>query len=155
MFLSHRSAFVMRRLHSLSGVVPVGLFLILHLWTNARALAGEDAYTHGVEEIQTIPFLPLVELLGISGREPLASRGKDLASQIRRLCCCLPPVQKMIQLTSQFDLAASQVFDLGFAVARLLCLALSFNELAHRQQLSLDRFCNWAQPRVCSFAQAL
>ncbi len=61
---THR-AFVVRRLHSLSGVVPLGLFLVEHLWTNARAIAGEGSFARGVADIQRIPFLPAVELFGI------------------------------------------------------------------------------------------
>lgn len=61
---AHR-AFVVRRLHSLSGVVPIGIFLIEHLWTNARALAGRAAFDQGVADIQRIPFLPAVEVLFI------------------------------------------------------------------------------------------
>jgi len=45
--------------------MPVGVFLVMHLWTNANALSGREAYTEGVEEIQRIPFLPLVEIAGI------------------------------------------------------------------------------------------
>ena len=70
MAISAIDSFLLRRLHSLTGVVPVGVFLVLHLWTNARALAGEDAYVRGVLEIQAIPFLPLVEVAGIGA--PLA-----------------------------------------------------------------------------------
>lgn len=38
----------------------------MHLWTNARALASEDAYARGVDAIQAIPFLPVVEIVGIA-----------------------------------------------------------------------------------------
>lgn len=65
MRLNRLNPFVLRRLHSLSGVLPVGVFLIVHLWTNARALVGRDAYFAGVDEIQHIPLLPLVEIAGI------------------------------------------------------------------------------------------
>ena len=60
-----RRAFLLRRLHSLSGVVPVGAFLCEHLWTNASALRGEAAFTHAVDEIQHLPALWALELFGI------------------------------------------------------------------------------------------
>jgi succinate dehydrogenase/fumarate reductase cytochrome b subunit (b558 family) len=57
--------FVLRRIHSLTGVVPVGLFLAEHLWTNASALGGRASFEHAVSAIQEIPLLPAVELFGI------------------------------------------------------------------------------------------
>ena len=55
----------MRRLHSLSGIVPVGLFLCIHLWTNAKAIQGPLCFGKAVEEINHLPFLPAIEVLGI------------------------------------------------------------------------------------------
>jgi succinate dehydrogenase / fumarate reductase, cytochrome b subunit len=60
-----RRAFYMRRLHSLSGVVPIGVFLVFHLWTNAAALGGREAFDRAVAPIQGTPFLPLVEVFGV------------------------------------------------------------------------------------------
>jgi succinate dehydrogenase/fumarate reductase cytochrome b subunit (b558 family) len=60
-----RRHFLLRRLHSLSGVVPVGIFLLTHLWTNARAVYGRDAFNHAVGEIQAMPLLAYVEVGGI------------------------------------------------------------------------------------------
>lgn len=57
--------FVLRRLHSLTGVAPVGVFLVVHLWTNASALAGRRSFDHAVERIQSLPALPFIELFGI------------------------------------------------------------------------------------------
>lgn len=62
---SSRRAFLLRRLHSLSGVLPVGVFLIVHLWTNASALGGREPFDHAVDEIQKLPVLPLVEVVGV------------------------------------------------------------------------------------------
>lgn len=62
---SSRRAFLLRRLHSLSGVLPVGVFLVVHLWTNASALGGREPFDHAVDEIQKLPFLPLVEVVGV------------------------------------------------------------------------------------------
>jgi succinate dehydrogenase/fumarate reductase cytochrome b subunit (b558 family) len=60
----HRS-YVMRRLHSLTGVVPVGVFLIQHLWINAKALQGQRVYDDAVGEIRHLPYLFALEVLGI------------------------------------------------------------------------------------------
>lgn len=61
-----RRHFTLRRLHSLSGVIPTGVFLLAHLWTNASALDGRDAFNHAVGEIQSTPALPAIELFGIA-----------------------------------------------------------------------------------------
>lgn len=62
---SSRRAFLLRRLHSLSGVVPVGIFLIAHLWTNASALGGRAPFDHAVDGLQKLPVLPLIEVFGV------------------------------------------------------------------------------------------
>lgn len=60
-----RRAFLLRKLHSLTGVVPVGAFLVEHLWTNATALGGQAQFDEAVLGIQRIPMLPVVETLFI------------------------------------------------------------------------------------------
>lgn len=60
-----RRHFLLRRLHSLSGVVPVGAFLVVHLWTNSKAMLGPVSFGHAVEEINSLPFLVLIEVLTI------------------------------------------------------------------------------------------
>jgi succinate dehydrogenase/fumarate reductase cytochrome b subunit (b558 family) len=60
-----RRHFYLRRLHSLAGVVPLGVFLAEHLWTNAHAVFGRDAFNRAVGEIQAMPMLAYVELVGI------------------------------------------------------------------------------------------
>lgn len=56
-----RNDFVIRRLHSISGLVPVGAYMCVHLITNATLLAGADVFQNNVFTIHSIPFLPLVE----------------------------------------------------------------------------------------------
>lgn len=60
-----RGEFYLRRAHALTGVFPVGVFLVVHLWTNARALEGREAFQRAVGEIQSVPLLGLLELFGI------------------------------------------------------------------------------------------
>jgi succinate dehydrogenase/fumarate reductase cytochrome b subunit (b558 family) len=53
---------LLRKLHSLSGALPVGGFLVFHLWTNAKALNGQEQFDAAVRDIGHIPYLRLVEL---------------------------------------------------------------------------------------------
>ena len=58
-------SFLLRRLHSLSGIVPVGLFLLEHFISNAFATRGPAAYTKQVELLSSFPFVVALELFGI------------------------------------------------------------------------------------------
>jgi succinate dehydrogenase / fumarate reductase, cytochrome b subunit len=58
-------SFWLRRLHSLSGIVPVGLFLIEHFISNAFATRGPAAYSKQVELLGSFPFVVGLELFGI------------------------------------------------------------------------------------------
>jgi len=58
-------SFLLRRIHSLSGIVPVGLFLIEHFISNAFATRGPSAYTKQVELLSGFPFVVALELFGI------------------------------------------------------------------------------------------
>lgn len=64
-FEKNRRAFLMRKLHSLSGVVPVGAFMMFHLWTNAKATQGQESFDHAVRDISSIPFVTVVEFAAI------------------------------------------------------------------------------------------
>ena len=52
----------LRRLHSLTGVVPLGFFLLEHLAVNATALGGPAAYRSAVETLGRTPLLPVLEV---------------------------------------------------------------------------------------------
>jgi succinate dehydrogenase / fumarate reductase cytochrome b subunit len=63
---SEKHFFLIRRLHSLLGLVPVGVFLVLHLSTNASVLAGGAEFQKSVERIHALgPLLVPVEVLFI------------------------------------------------------------------------------------------
>jgi succinate dehydrogenase/fumarate reductase cytochrome b subunit (b558 family) len=62
---SVKTRFLLRKLHSLSGVIPVGAFLVEHLWTNTSALRGQASFDDAVDQIQRLPALPLIELFTI------------------------------------------------------------------------------------------
>ncbi len=58
-------SFLLRRLHSLSGIVPVGAFLVEHFISNAFATNGVAAYTAQVKFLTGLPFAKLLEVFGI------------------------------------------------------------------------------------------
>jgi succinate dehydrogenase / fumarate reductase cytochrome b subunit len=58
--------FLLRRLHSLAGIVPVGVFLMMHLTVNSTIVAGGDAFQKQVDRIHDLePFLVPLEIVGI------------------------------------------------------------------------------------------
>jgi succinate dehydrogenase / fumarate reductase, cytochrome b subunit len=60
------TSFLLRRLHSLSGIVPVGAFLFEHvLISNATAISGPDAYARQVSFSGNLPLVFFLELFGI------------------------------------------------------------------------------------------
>lgn len=61
-----RHEFGIRRLHSLLGIVPLGLYMCVHLVTNASLLGGAAPFQHAVFWIHSLgPALPIVEWGGI------------------------------------------------------------------------------------------
>src|SRR5690349_24479564 len=62
-----RRAFWLRKLHSLSGLVPVGAFMCFHLFetNSAYGEGGARAFNHTVDEIAHLPFLLPAEIFGI------------------------------------------------------------------------------------------
>jgi succinate dehydrogenase / fumarate reductase cytochrome b subunit len=57
--------YFLRKLHSLTGIIPVGAFLAEHFWSNSYALVGRVEYDAKSLELQTIPFRVAVEWLFI------------------------------------------------------------------------------------------
>jgi succinate dehydrogenase / fumarate reductase cytochrome b subunit len=57
--------FVLRKLHQLSGIVPLGAFLLEHLYTNSKAAhpeKGQEHFNQAVEDLQAIPYILFVEI---------------------------------------------------------------------------------------------
>jgi succinate dehydrogenase / fumarate reductase cytochrome b subunit len=54
--------FVLRKLHQLSGIVPLGAFLIEHFYTNSKALTGAQDFNNAVKDLQSIPYVLFVEI---------------------------------------------------------------------------------------------
>jgi len=57
--------FVLRKLHQLSGIVPLGIFVLEHFYTNSKAINGAGAFNEAVKDLQAIPYILLVEIGGI------------------------------------------------------------------------------------------
>ena len=54
--------FLLRRLHSLSGIVPIGGFLLFHFFENASARQGAAAFDETVVKISSMPYLYALEI---------------------------------------------------------------------------------------------
>jgi succinate dehydrogenase / fumarate reductase cytochrome b subunit len=60
------TSFLLRRLHSLSGIVPVGAFLFEHiLVSNSTAISSPEAYGRQVSFLANLPLVFFLELFGI------------------------------------------------------------------------------------------
>jgi len=65
------TTFLLRRLHSLTGLLPIGGFVVMHLTTNASVVWGElgkggvETYQHEVNFIHSMPLLLLIEIFGL------------------------------------------------------------------------------------------
>ena len=57
--------FLLRKLHQITGIVPLGVFFFVHMFTNSKAMNGEAAFEKAVQEIHDIPFLLFIEIFGI------------------------------------------------------------------------------------------
>jgi succinate dehydrogenase / fumarate reductase cytochrome b subunit len=57
--------FVNRRLHSLLGVIPVGLFLVQHLVVNHFATRGAEAFNEAAHFMEMLPFRYVLETVVI------------------------------------------------------------------------------------------
>jgi succinate dehydrogenase / fumarate reductase cytochrome b subunit len=57
--------FILRKLHQLSGIVPLGIFLLEHFYTNSKALSGAADFNNAVKDLQSIPYILFVEIGGI------------------------------------------------------------------------------------------
>jgi succinate dehydrogenase / fumarate reductase cytochrome b subunit len=54
-------SFLWRRLHSLSGIVPIGAFLIEHILSNFEAVNGPLAYAQQVKFLNSLPLVRVLE----------------------------------------------------------------------------------------------
>jgi succinate dehydrogenase / fumarate reductase cytochrome b subunit len=54
--------FVLRKLHQLSGIVPLGAFLLEHFYTNSKAMTGRQDFNNAVRDLQSIPYILFIEV---------------------------------------------------------------------------------------------
>jgi len=57
--------FLLRKLHQLTGIVPLGVFYFVHLYTNSTALNGAKVFNDHVGGIHEMPYLLFIEIGGI------------------------------------------------------------------------------------------
>ena len=57
-----QTSFWARRVHSLTGVVPIGAFLLEHLFSNSYSVQGPEAYNGMVEKLQGLPYVLWMEV---------------------------------------------------------------------------------------------
>ena len=60
-----RYHFAVRRLHSLTGIVPVGVFLCVHLCVNASIIAGADSFQFAVDQIHNLARLGILKVVEV------------------------------------------------------------------------------------------
>jgi succinate dehydrogenase / fumarate reductase cytochrome b subunit len=59
------NTFLLRKLHQLTGVVPLGVFFLVHMYTNSTALSGERIFNEHVQGLHDMPYLIFIEIFGI------------------------------------------------------------------------------------------
>lgn len=57
-----RRQFALRRLHSLSGILPIGLYVLVHLGINSFAASGAETYNQVAEFLESLPYLIAIEI---------------------------------------------------------------------------------------------
>ncbi|MEO7717075.1 MAG: succinate dehydrogenase [Capsulimonas sp.] len=58
-----RDPYLWHKLHSLSGIVPIGIFLMQHLIANSYALRGPGAFETVVKVFGYLPFVAILEII--------------------------------------------------------------------------------------------
>lgn len=59
---TNHNYFYIRRLHSLLGLFPIGVFLCEHFFANSFVFAGGESFNKLVESLQSVPLLPFIEI---------------------------------------------------------------------------------------------
>lgn len=61
-----RDSYLLHKLHSLTGIVPIGAFMVFHLVANSYSLRGEAEFNTTVKTIGYAPFVGLLEIVAIA-----------------------------------------------------------------------------------------
>lgn len=60
------NSYFSRKLHSLLGIIPLGMFIVVHALTNYQSFErGAEGFSSGVKLINSLPLLPIAEIFGI------------------------------------------------------------------------------------------
>ncbi len=81
---SYTKAFVLRKLHALSGVVPLGVFLVEYLWSCARVLRSDRAFATDGQSL-LLPVIEIVVVLLPLAFHVLYSSQKLSETRVRRV----------------------------------------------------------------------
>lgn len=65
MAVKFSNTFLLRKLHQLTGIVPLGMFFFVHLYTNSTAMNGAKVFNEHVGDIHEMPYLLFIEIGGI------------------------------------------------------------------------------------------
>lgn len=65
MAIKFSNTFLLRKVHQLTGIVPLGMFFFVHMWTNSAALNGPKSFNEHVQTIHDMPYLIFIEIFGI------------------------------------------------------------------------------------------
>ncbi len=65
MAIKFSTTFLLRKLHQLTGIVPLGVFFLVHMYTNSTAMSGAEVFNDHVRDIHHMPYLIFVEIFGI------------------------------------------------------------------------------------------
>ncbi|MBF0492675.1 MAG: succinate dehydrogenase [Deltaproteobacteria bacterium] len=61
-FTKDEKYFFLCRLHSLSGIFPIGFYFAFHMMANAKSLLGAESYDSLIKGIGELPFLHAIEI---------------------------------------------------------------------------------------------
>ena len=59
---SPKTAFWLKRAHSLTGLVPLGGFILEHLYSNSAVVRGPEAYAKVIETLWGMPYILVMEI---------------------------------------------------------------------------------------------
>ena len=59
------NTFILRKLHQVTGIVPLGVFYFVHVYTNSTAMSGARVFNEHVQDIHNMPYLLFIEIFGI------------------------------------------------------------------------------------------
>lgn len=65
MAIKFSNTFLLRKLHQLTGIVPLGMFFFVHMYTNSTAMNGAKTFNDHVQDIHDMPYLLFIEIFGI------------------------------------------------------------------------------------------